>query len=138
MKHAPESPVITKCNAPLLHLERACHTISVAVLRWFQELTGKARSDLNQQLHVRALGSYVRGKLDTGDIGECLSSLEGGACCCISPGSGASLSVGTACTRIAHRGALSRVCRLIAHAMKGLGKGLCYVCCCGELDRDVR
>lgn len=41
-----------------------------------QELTGKARGDLDHRLHVRALGSYVRGKLDTGDIGECMFGFE--------------------------------------------------------------
>lgn len=35
-----------------------------------QDLSGKSRGDLDHLLHVRALGSYVRGKVDTGDIGR--------------------------------------------------------------------
>lgn len=33
-----------------------------------QELTGKPHSDVLHLLHCRALGSYVRGKLDCGDV----------------------------------------------------------------------
>lgn len=36
-----------------------------------QELTNKPCDELHHLLHVRALGSYVRGKTDAGDIGEC-------------------------------------------------------------------
>jgi hypothetical protein len=35
-----------------------------------QELTGKDQGVLAHLLHARALGSYVRGKPDSGDIGE--------------------------------------------------------------------
>lgn len=52
--------------------------LSVAAAALQQDMTGKPRSELDHLLHVRALGSYVRGKLDAGDIGEAANRQGGG------------------------------------------------------------
>jgi hypothetical protein len=56
-------------------LRSAAHmpATAVAVLRRHacQELTGKPQQELSHLLHCRALGSYVRGKPDAGDVGAC-------------------------------------------------------------------
>lgn len=57
-----------------VYAETCCAVLCCALLhayacRHTQSATGRSRTELDHLLHVRALGSFVRGKLDTGDIG---------------------------------------------------------------------
>lgn len=53
------------CSALMFMQSSQLHAVNKS---WLQELTGKPHSDVLQLLHCRALGSYVRGKPDCGDV----------------------------------------------------------------------